>query len=452
MEFKLRREHNLQVAAILNDPEASENDKYVALQFLRNAETAVKGVLPFCQDTGTAIIHGEKGHMSMMAYSKNTKIISMNGGFVSNAVCDTCTTIIPASAGMKDKLEEALSNVGLKEYKITEFFGIEMINIPMTQDGPDMDLVEKYVSLKTGVRHNTVAGYKTVINMLKKESFGNLRIDKVRLSDAKAWLIKLQQIDGRGYSSIHSIRGVLRPAFQMAVDDDLLRKNPFEFELASVIVNDSVTREAITRKQQRDLLKFIQEDKHFSRYYDAIYILFHTGLRISEFCGLTVSEIEYGEMRIKVDHQLQRTAQMQYVIEEPKTDKGIRYVPMTEAVAACFRRIIANRKTPKVEPMVEGYAGFLFLDKNDMPMVALHWEKYLEHIIQKYNKIYRIQMPKVTPHVCRHTFCSNMAKSGMNPKTLQYIMGHADISVTLNTYTHVNFDDAKEEVYRIANS
>ena len=267
-----------------------------------------------------------------------------------------------------------------------------------------LELVEKYVSLKTGVRHNTVAGYKTVINMLKKESFGNLRIDKVRLSDAKAWLIKLQQIDGRGYSSIHSIRGVLRPAFQMAVDDDLLRKNPFEFELASVIVNDSVTREAITRKQQRDLLKFIQEDKHFSRYYDAIYILFHTGLRISEFCGLTISEIEFGEMRIKVDHQLQRTAQMQYVIEEPKTDKGIRYVPMTEAVAACFRRIIANRKTPKVEPMVEGYAGFLFLDKNDMPMVALHWEKYMEHIIQKYNRIYRIQMIKVL-FVCHGNIC-----------------------------------------------
>ena len=60
-EFMLRRAHNEQVAAILHDPEASENDKYVALQFLRNAETAVKGVLPFCQDTGTAIIHGEKG-------------------------------------------------------------------------------------------------------------------------------------------------------------------------------------------------------------------------------------------------------------------------------------------------------------------------------------------------------------------------------------------------------
>ena len=74
----------------------------------------------FTPDANFPCIHGEKGHMSMMAYSKNTKIISMNGGFVSNAVCDTCTTVIPASAGMKDKLEEALSQTGLKEYKVTE--------------------------------------------------------------------------------------------------------------------------------------------------------------------------------------------------------------------------------------------------------------------------------------------------------------------------------------------
>lgn len=230
-----------------------------------------------------------------------------------------------------------------------------------------LELVEKYVSLKTGVRHNTVAGYKTVINILKKEAFGRQRIDKVHLSDAKAWLIKFQQ-----------------------VDDDLIRKNPFGFELASVIVNDSVTREAITRKQERNLLKFIKEDNHFSRYYDAIYILFHTGLRVSEFCGLTIPDIEFEEMSIKVDHQLQRISQMKYVIQEPKTESGIRYVPMTEEVAACFRRIIAKREAPKVEPMVDGYIRFLCLDKNDMPLVALHWEKYLEHIIEKYNKIYRV--------------------------------------------------------------
>lgn len=59
-------------------------------------------------------------------------------------------------------------------------------------------------------------------------------------------------------------------------------------------------------------------------------------------------------------------------------------------------------------------------------------------------------MPKVTPHVCRHTFCSNMAKSGMNPKTLQYLMVHSDIGVTLNTYTQLGFEDAQAELERAA--
>ena len=108
-----------------------------------------------------------------------------------------------------------------------------------------LELVEKYISLKTGVRHNTEANFKFVINIIKKEVVGRIRIDKVKQSDAKAWLIKLQK-DGRGYSTIHTVRGVVRPAFQMAVNDDLIRKNPFEFQLATVVVNDSVTREAIT--------------------------------------------------------------------------------------------------------------------------------------------------------------------------------------------------------------
>lgn len=315
-----------------------------------------------------------------------------------------------------------------------------------------IELVEKYVSLKIGVRHNTAAGYKTVINILKKDPFGKKRIDKVKLSDAKAWLIKLQQVDRRGYSSIHSIRGVLRPAFEMAMNDDLIRKNPFQFELATVVVNDSVTREAITRKQERDYLKFVKEDKHFCKYYDALYILFNTGLRISEFCGLTMKDIDFEEKRINVNHQLQRTSDMKYIIEVPKTESGIRFVPMTEEVEKCFRRIIEKRQKPKIEPMVDGYVGFLCLDKNEMPMVALHWEKYMQHIREKYNKIYKVQMPCITPHVCRHTFCSKMAKSGMNPKTLQYIMGHSDISVTLNTYTHIRFEDAKEELAKVVNA
>lgn len=164
---------------------------------------------------------------------------------------------------------------------------------------------------------------------------------------------------------------------------------------------------------------------------------------------MTISDINMRERTINIDHQLLRTSGMKYIIEDTKSTSGTRVLPMTNEVYECFKTILENRKKPKVEPIVDGKAGFLYLDKNGKPMVALHWQKYFQHIREKYNKIYRIQMPKVTPHVCRHTYCSNMAKTGINPKSLQYLMGHADISVTLNTYTHVRFEDAKEELQKL---
>ena len=311
-----------------------------------------------------------------------------------------------------------------------------------------LELVERYVALKTGVRKSTQAGYKTVINVLKKDEFGGRKISDIRISDAKLWLIQMQN-KGRGYSSIHTIRGVLRPAFQMAVDDDVLLKNPFEFQLATVIINDSIRREAITKKQERDFLKFVKEDPHFSRYYEGIYILFKTGMRISEFCGLTIHDIDMEERTIDINHQLQRLSDMEYVIEQTKTNSGKRVLPMTPEVYECFKTILKKRKAPKKEPMIGKYVGFLYLDKNGMPMIALHWQKYFEHICAKYNSIYKVQMPKITPHVCRHTYCTNMTLAGMNPKTLQYLMGHSEIGVTLDVYTHVSFEDARDELAKM---
>lgn len=311
-----------------------------------------------------------------------------------------------------------------------------------------LDLVERYVGLKTGVRKSTQAGYKTVINVLKKDEFGGRKIGDVRVSDAKLWLIQLLK-NGRGYSSIHTIRGVLRPAFQMAVDDDILLKNPFEFQLATVVINDSIRREAITKKQERAFLKFVKDDPHFSKYYEGIYILFKTGMRISEFCGLTIHDIDMKERTIDINHQLQRLSDMEYLIEPTKTNAGKRVLPMTPDVYECFKTILKNRKAPKKEPMIGKYVGFLYLDKNGMPMVALHWQKYFEHICEKYNKIYKLQIPKITPHVCRHTYCTNMALAGMNPKTLQYLMGHSEIGVTLDVYTHMSFEDAREEMQKM---
>ena len=320
---------------------------------------------------------------------------------------------------------------------------------PLGKNITVMELVERYLKTKVGMRPNTLANYNFVKNILKNEEFGQQKISKIKTSDAKLFLIKMQQEDGRGHSTVKTVRGVLRPAFQMAVDDDVLMKNPFQFELAGVVVNDAVTRQAITKDQMRKFLRFVHDDILYCKYYEVVYILFHTGMRISEFCGLTLKDIDLKNKTVNIDHQLQRTSKREYVIEPTKTNAGTRVIPITDEVAEMFRSIIEDRPKYKVEKVVAGYSGFLFLDKDGMPLVAMHWEHRINSMVGRYNEIYKMQIPNITPHVCRHTYCSNQAKAGMNPKTLQYLMGHSDIAVTLNVYTHVGLEDAENELRKM---
>ncbi len=229
----------------------------------------------------------------------------------------------------------------------------------------------------------------------------------------------------------------------------MLTRNPFAFELAGVVVNDSVTREAITRDQMRKFLKFVHDDNCYCKYYEVVYILFHTGMRISEFCGLTVGDIDFEKHIINIDHQLHRDRNMNLSVQPTKTNASTRKLPMNGEVEACYRAIIEDRPEPEVEKEVDGYTGFLFLDDQGLPLVAMHWEHRFNHMVARYNGINREQMPNITPHVCRHTYCSNMARAGMNPKTLQYLMGHSEISVTMNVYTHLGLEDAQDEIHRM---
>lgn len=311
-----------------------------------------------------------------------------------------------------------------------------------------LKLVEKYVRQKTGVKHKTEYNYQAVITILKNDNFGKKLINNIKLSDAKDWFIELQQ-NGKSYNSICSIRGVLKPAFQMAVDDDLLRKNPFNFRMTGIVNNDQKVRQALTDIQEKQFLEFIKHDSNYCKYYEAIYILFNTGLRISEFAGLTKYDIDFTNKKIIIDHQLHKKKSMDYVIQTTKTSSGTREIPMSKEVCQCFKTILQNRKIPKIEPMIDGKVGFLYLDKNGMPMVDKNWEKCFRGINKKYQKANNTLFPTVTPHVCRHTFCSKMAKRGMNPKMLQSIMGHSNISLTLNVYTHVGFEDLQKEIDKV---
>lgn len=304
------------------------------------------------------------------------------------------------------------------------------------------DLVDRYMSLKRDIGHNTKRAYGTVINRIKESEFGQMKVRNVKLSDAKRFYIDLHDT-GSKRNTISIYHSVLRPTFEMAVDDDMIRKNPFKFKVADIIPDDAVKRTALIKQQQENYLRFIQENGQ-DNYYDDIVILMGTGLRVSELYGLTKKDVDFKKRLIFIDHQLCRTAEKPYFVKSPKTSSGVRCIPMSDVVYMALKRVAANRQSPTVELLVDGYSGFLFLDKAGMPKVAMHLENYMRGMQKKMERIYGKSFPRVTPHVLRHTFCTNMQRAGIDVKSLQYLMGHSNVSVTLDVYTHVDFHAVQE--------
>ena len=312
------------------------------------------------------------------------------------------------------------------------------------------ELVDRYINLRRGRKENSMRAYGSAINRIHTDPFGSRMIRSVRLSDGKGWFVSLHD-KGLKQNTIGILQSVLRPAFEMAVDDDMIRKNPFKFKLSDVIPNDAYVRSALTKAQQEQYLQFIR-DHGKDNYYDDIVILLGTGLRVSELYGLTRADIDFDRRCIHVRRQLCRTAEKPYFVTPPKTKSGIRNVPMTDAVYMALMRVVKARTAPKVELLVDGHSGFLFLDKSGMPKVAMHLENYMRGLQARFEKAYGKPVPRITPHVLRHTFCTNVQQAGLDVKSLQYLMGHSNASVTLDVYTHSSFDSVERAFEQIASS
>ena len=135
-------------------------------------------------------------------------------------------------------------------------------------------------------------------------------------------------------------------------------------------------------------MEFIRTDEVYQKYYDEFVVLLGTGLRVSEFCGLTRNDLDFENRRIRVEHQLCRQRDGTYYIGKPKTASGERYIPMTDEVYQSLKNMIANRPKVKVERIVDGYSGFLMLDKNGNPKVAQHIENEIRGAVKRYQKLH----------------------------------------------------------------
>lgn len=312
------------------------------------------------------------------------------------------------------------------------------------------ELYARQIRQQGNVRYNTVQGRKRLMNLLSADKLGSYPIENVKQSDVKEWVLRMKK-KGISYKTINNDKCSLKAAFYTAIQDDCLRKNPFDFQLSTVIQDDTEPRIPLASEQEEALFAFIRKDNVYQKYYNEFVILLGTGLRISELCGLTENDLDFSNRIINVNHQLLRNSKTGYYIEKPKTQSGIRQIPMTETVYTSLKCVVEERIN--VKPInIDNYSNFLFLNHDGYPKTASSYDNMFRRLIKKYNKCHKTSLPKImTPHTLRHTFCTKLANAGMNPKALQYVMGHSSINMTLDYYAHATFASAAAEMRRLAN-
>lgn len=306
---------------------------------------------------------------------------------------------------------------------------------------------------RNDIKPTTRSNYKAMWKHSVEDSLGNKKIADIKPMHIDAFYNDLS-VSGHKRSTIKLIDSLLSMCFEVAIDNDFIRKNPCRGCLKK-IKDDSTQKIALTEKQVYSLLKFC-EGTIYNQYLPFLKIALATGMRIGEITGLTWNDVNMKEQNINIDHALiykniDNTG-CSFHISTPKTKAGIRIIPMTESCFEAFHELrkmnLALGKFCNVE--IDGYSNFCFLTCNGQPYATNGVNFFLKNIEKAYNETYPDnKIPHLSAHILRHTALSLLANSGMTIKSLQAIAGHTDASITMNVYCHSDADVVKQELETI---
>lgn len=295
-------------------------------------------------------------------------------------------------------------------------------------------------------RKSTQRTYAWHVKELKNFDFIHQRVRDIRTSSAKTFIIHLEE-QGYGYSTIKAMCSILKRACNIALEDDAIFRNPFSFTLSSVLTIKPGERNALTQQQQEAILEYVGSNQRFQKHLDVIQILMGTGLRIGELCGLTENNLDFKNRRIFVRYQMATGNHRDQSLGPPKTENGIRDIPMSDVVYMALKRTLMNNNEIKERHEVSGHTDFVFINEEGYPRRTLYFSKSFAALSKAYEKDTGERI-SLSPHVFRHTFCTNLINAGIDIKSMQYLMGHAKADVTLNTYTHCSYDHVENAFRR----
>ena len=320
------------------------------------------------------------------------------------------------------------------------------------------------ITATAGIGTNLYLAKLAMYNHYVRDGFGKLRISKIKYSDIKKFYYSLILEKGFKPNSMEIVHTLLHPTFTMAVRDGLLRLNPTEGVMAEIKKShcwEKTKRHALTVAEQRAFTNYIANSEEYRGWFPLFTVMLGTGCRIGEVLGLRWQDVDFKNRTISINHNLvyrvQEDGTCTNHVNSPKTKAGIRIIPMIDEVFDAFLEEYQYQKVIGFcTDEIDGYSGFVFCTGDGKVYLPNAINRTIRSICADYNKEEEskakeenrdpVLLPKFSCHILRHTFCTRFCENETNLKVIQEIMGHADISTTMDVYAEATQEKKKESM------
>jgi len=327
------------------------------------------------------------------------------------------------------------------------------------------DLFDRYMSLKRNLRDSTKSGYLYMYDRFVRDTLGRKKLLEIKYSDIMHFYLYLLNEKELAIATLDSIHCLLHPTFQLAVRDDLIRKNPTDGVMKELTKRTGMhrgVRHALTVEQQRAFMEYISNSPVYVHWWPLFTVLLGTGCRIGEAIGLRWKDIDFKNKTISINHTVTyypsgESRECVYKFHKPKTESGIRIIPMMDLVKDAFEIIKEDEadRGPN-EQVIDGYSGFIFQNRYGNIPNPQTVNSTIKRIISSYNSEEILDakkegrqpllLPDFSCHHLRHTFATRLCEAENNMKVIQSIMGHKNIETTMDIYAEAT-DRKKIETF-----
>lgn len=293
---------------------------------------------------------------------------------------------------------------------------------------------------KRTVRYNTVRNYTERYFRNIKPVIGTKLLSAVNTIHCQMIMNNMAD-EGYKTTTIYQTRIALYNMLDYAYQNEIIRKNPCTKVVKFDIGKASKKKEALTIAMQRIFCNSIVGSAYEYQYR----FLMQTGLRTGELVGLKWSDVDFENRTITISRSMEyRHSTKEWRIGEPKSSSGYRTIPLTDEAIEILR--LQKKKNNSIAVISIEWTEYVFLCKKGTPVKNSTYDTALFKLCEKAN------LPKFSMHILRHTFATRCIEAGMKPKTLQTILGHSNIGITMNLYVHTTDEEKHKEIDRIADA